>query len=502
MQAIAGERRIATKVVSAMLATLLFAFGLIAATTTAATAATMNLTGGTLNWGIKESFRNYVSGPIAGGGWSTAGGASDSPSPFVFSGGTGTYDTDTHQTVVSFNGAVAFSGHGGQLDMSFTNPRVTINADGTGTVVVDAQSAPIGGAPVPYDDVTVATISGASPTITGATVSVTAPIVTLTDAGAPAFGGFYAAGTDLDALTFAATVEAPPTTEPPVTDPPITDPPVTDPPVIDPPATNPPATDPPAVNQPPAADSSTVPVADGSPVTPSPANKCVANEVSSGSISWGIKSSFRNYISSAIAHGGWTLSNATYADGAFVWSAGDGSFNAEAKSGTISGNGTVTFTGHDGLLNLTIANPRLAVNGGSGTLYADVTSTDMEGNPAVNASGVAFATVNTDALAVSGSTVSLNGAAVTLTADGAAAFASFYQAGTELDPISVTAQLGGEVECSSAAGTAVAGAAGGANGAGGKLADTGASIAVPAAIALVALLAGGALIWSGRRTTA
>lgn len=49
---------------------------------------------GTLDWGVKDSFRTYVAGPIGQGRTETGGGAGkNADGTFRFTGGSGSYDT-------------------------------------------------------------------------------------------------------------------------------------------------------------------------------------------------------------------------------------------------------------------------------------------------------------------------------------------------------------------------------------------------------------------------
>jgi hypothetical protein len=187
---------------------------------------------------------------------------------------------------------------------------------------------------------------------------------------------------------------------------------------------------------------------------------CVARSVSGATLDWGIKSSFRNYISGGIANGSWSLSDVAYGNGAYTWSNGSGSYNAVDDKGIVRFPGSVSFTGHGGVLNLVISNVALRISSASSaTIVADVHSTDMSGNPSDYA-GVSFATVAFSGGA-SGKALTASGAPVVLTADGAKAFAGFYNAGDALDPVSFRVPLGGDVECDSTTASGLATTGGG-----------------------------------------
>lgn len=189
------------------------------------------------------------------------------------------------------------------------------------------------------------------------------------------------------------------------------------------------------------------------------AGVCSASDgkgVSQASLSWGVKESFRSYISGNIAKGSWETNGTTYSGGNFVWNGTAGA--VAGNNGVIQYTGAVRFTGHDGVLDLNIADPEVQFDGNTGTLFANVRSSDMDGNSR-DFGRVALATLNTQA---SGSGDSLNLTATTaLTAEGAKAFADFYPAGIELDPITATAQLSGAANCAASHGASAGGQAAG-----------------------------------------
>jgi hypothetical protein len=183
-----------------------------------AAAATIPIKGGEVDWGIKESFRNYIKGP-AGGAIELSGGAVEAgDGTFVFPVRAGAYDTQTHTTEVVAAGTVHFTGHEGALDMTFSDPRVVLGAE-TGTVFADVHSKSLApGGPEDFPNVEFATLdtSGVAPVFGADSVSLAAIPATLTKAGAEAFAGFYAAGAALDPLGTTAAFEP---TPPPVEEP-------------------------------------------------------------------------------------------------------------------------------------------------------------------------------------------------------------------------------------------------------------------------------------------
>lgn len=179
-------------------------------------------------------------------------------------------------------------------------------------------------------------------------------------------------------------------------------------------------------------------------------------EVTGGDLSWGVKESFRAYISGSIANGSWeTADGATYETPQFTWSGATGSIDPSTGIGSISFTGSVNFTGHDGVLDLTIANPTLEFEGdGKAALLLDARSTDMEGEVAIDTQQEWVGDVIVpDQLPVADNALVAEALPATLTNTGAKAFAGFYEAGSELDPIALN------LEFASCDGAGAAGAA-------------------------------------------
>jgi hypothetical protein len=175
---------------------------------------------------------------------------------------------------------------------------------------------------------------------------------------------------------------------------------------------------------------------------------CTARAVSGASLTWGVRDSFRSYVTGPIA-GGSISSSGVSGSGPWTWSGGTGSFNASSVMGLTSWGGSVHFTGHNGTLDVTLSSPAVRVTSASAaTLYLTVTDSDG------NTSRVAFATLNLAAGSSSIGDTAARWSAVpaTLTSAGAAAFAGFYSAGESLDPVSFTLPLGAEVECDATTG--------------------------------------------------
>jgi hypothetical protein len=185
------------------------------------------VTGGSLTWGVKASFRSYVTGPIAAGTVTTGQGVieqgvieqgavgqgANGTGPYVFPGATGTADLQTSEISAQYGGTVAFVGHAGALDLTFANPRVEVGSAGA-VLVVDVTTRTPGSAPVTTPDVALADLALGQPAFANGVLTWTDLPATLTEDGEEAFGGFYEAGTALDPVSLVvaldgATVPAP-----------------------------------------------------------------------------------------------------------------------------------------------------------------------------------------------------------------------------------------------------------------------------------------------------
>jgi len=180
---------------------MLVPIGLVGAP--AAAAESCSIDSGTLTWGVKESFRSYISGSIAKGSWEATDGATYATPSFTFTGATGEIDIETGAGTIAFPGAVHFTGHGGVLDMTLASPSIVIAEDGAATLHLDVRSTDTSGAPSVDEKQAEVGALGEPIAVDAAagTATVADAPVTLTDAGAPAFGGFYEAGEELDPIT-------------------------------------------------------------------------------------------------------------------------------------------------------------------------------------------------------------------------------------------------------------------------------------------------------------
>ena len=173
-----------------------------------------------------------------------------------------------------------------------------------------------------------------------------------------------------------------------------------------------------------------------------------------GELDWGVRESFRTYITGSIAHGAIATSAGAAVDT-------DGTFLFPAAAGTVDGDvidadfdGTVRFTGHDGTgtppgvpaLDVRISDVRIDVEGQDGTLVADVVSRGLDDGAMATYDDVPFAELDLSTTAptpVEGG-LRWTGVTATLTEEGVPAFADFYEAGSALDPLTLTLALSDE----------------------------------------------------------
>ncbi|MFJ3902202.1 HtaA domain-containing protein [Streptomyces sp. NPDC090025] len=371
--------------------------------------------GGRLDWGIKSSFLSYVTGPIAQGSWGLTGGAATVGSgQFRFHSARGSYDPATGAFEAAFSGGVRFTGHkkadgSNELDLAVSSPRIRISG-GRGTLYADMTSKAKGsgvlsrrsGVPLARLDVSGVDMRGG-----GSPVVLSGVPATLTAQGASAFSGYYPAGTRLDPLSLSVDVRA-----------------------------------------------AKRPTASATPGTPSksPGGAAATGGLTDAAVDWGVRRTFREYVTGAIAQGRWTLADGAQDGGAlFRFPKGTGTYDPAKQTLDAAFAGSVRFTGDR--LDLTLGKVTVKVENGRGTLAADVTSTGAAGRTTGRTAGrttekaVPLITFTVPGLAPKNGLAVVTEAPATLTEGGAKAFGGMYKAGTAMDPVSLavavdrTAQL-------------------------------------------------------------
>ena len=109
---------------------------------------------------MRTSFRNYISGSIANGGWRLAG-VQESGDTFVFSGDAGAVNPSSNSGTILFPGSMNFYGHSGTLDTTFSNMEIQFSGN-SGQLIVNANSNDVEGNPKDYGRITLANLSFSS----------------------------------------------------------------------------------------------------------------------------------------------------------------------------------------------------------------------------------------------------------------------------------------------------------------------------------------------------
>lgn len=420
---------------------------------------------GTLSWDIRESFLKYLTS-FAHGSVNVEGMEKTAAGGFKYTQASGVYNPETKTGQINFAGTAEFTGHNGQLKSTIKNMRLVV-VNGKGTLVADVDALTRDGKSVSKTGLAIAEVDLSGASVKDGVFSAQNAAVTLTDEGSTVlFAGQYrGADKAMAPLSFSVklseqtaenTVEVPRVSENKSSEGGASDNKGSENGSSNEGSSNSGANG--SGSNGSAGTSGSVSNGGSSSngsVSNNPAQPvCVPvtrtrevqeqgasdGTIKSANLGWGVRDSFRNYVRGGIANGSWELNGTSYSSDAFNWSNGTGTF--KNGKGSISFSGSVRFTGHHGILDTTIANPRLEINGNSGTLYATMTSNDPSGK-ATNYGEVALLKVDLSGLQSSADAVSVNGAATTLTAEGAKAFAGFYEAGKDMAPLSFSAAING-----------------------------------------------------------
>ncbi|QSB04144.1 HtaA domain-containing protein [Natronoglycomyces albus] len=338
------------------------------------------VSGGRLDWGVRDSFVNYVSGPIAQGNVNLDEGLSTHSGAFRFHSAHGDY-SGTGQLRISYQGSVHFTGHqqddgSFELDLRLSNPTIDITDSGS-KLYVDIDR-PDGS----FDQVAFAELGISSSATAGQSTTVSAQTVgvTLTTEGAESFAGFYHPGEELAPLSFTGDL-TPIEPEPSAAEP---------------------------------TDDST-------------------QQLVAGALDWGVRTTWREFITGDIAQGGWRVDHGAQ-DGGAVFrfeearqrGVGEEILDQDGQ-GALAFSGEVSFYGND--IDLSISDPDITFNAHVGTLSALV---DDQRLPLVTFSPDWD---HTDGL------LQLAEAETSLSEEAVEVFNGFYQAGEPMDPLSLSIPL-------------------------------------------------------------
>ncbi|MFG1666433.1 HtaA domain-containing protein [Streptomyces sp. Y7] len=413
-----------------------------------ASAAEVPLSGYELTWGIKQSYRTYVTG-MAAGTFTATDGASQAADngAFTFTGGAGTYDSTAHTVDLGFQGSlrIVSQAHGFDItlsDVRFDSAAAEITADVTksGTTTQD----------VPLADVTV-------------TRAMTDMTTKLTKEAADTLGSPGYEGAAGDPLTVVQKTAPPSSTPTPTATPTQSPSPTPSPTATATESATPTAT----------ATESASPSTSATPSEPAP-DAPARGDIADGTLGWGVKQSFRAYVVGGVANGEITTSGgASQAadNGVFTFTDATGEYDTDADTLAASFKGAVTFQGHKGQgegggygLDLTLTNLRATLDEGEGELTADVTSLGEKTEDVVLAD---LAAEGSD-LKAQDDVITADDVTATLTDAGAKAFGGFYTAGTALDPVDLAVALTADAELPDDGGSTGGGSTGGGSASGGS----------------------------------
>ncbi|MBK0417715.1 HtaA domain-containing protein [Leucobacter sp. CSA1] len=174
------------------------------------TSADCTVTSSELRWGVKESFRSYISGSIANGEWTTDNGAGYETPEFIWSTDAGELSSDLESGTISFTGGVHFTGHGGALAMDLANPSIQFEGDAAYLLLdFGATDTAQEGAPASSQLRAAKIELGEALSTEGDALTISGATTRLTSEGAAAFNGDYgdyAAGDEMDPVSLTAAV--------------------------------------------------------------------------------------------------------------------------------------------------------------------------------------------------------------------------------------------------------------------------------------------------------
>lgn len=174
------------------------------------------------------------------------------------------------------------------------------------------------------------------------------------------------------------------------------------------------------------------------------AEQAATCDVADVTIGWGTLERWRSYVSGSIAQGSWDLDgDVAYEMPNFVWSNGSGTVALDGSTAELNATGSITFSGHNDLLRVTIANPTLDVlDETRAVLKLDLEATDMSGAEDVSAEQVEAVTLTLeDGFRVDDRSFTLTASDGVLTEGGVTAFGGFYDVGEPVDPITVSGTI-------------------------------------------------------------
>lgn len=438
------------------------------------------VTSADMSWGIKQSLRNYITGPIAGGHWDldnvTYTGANNAEDgAFHFTADPARSAVDGDAADLPMPGTLKLNGHGGIINVTLTN--FTLQVRGTKAQLL-ADGRYLG-----TDPAALSSIVGGAPAFVQQPVATFTLDQTLTQAGAQngsatltgsswihenlnkgMLGAYGEGKNDGDPVTVniatapggdcAVDHGAAMATSPGQPD-----------------SNEAAATPTPQQATPAAPGAATQQAAPQATTTGQPAETGTCGTVNSASVGWGLKKSFRSYLTGPIAGGHWDLDGVGFAgseggdDGAFQFSADPSAVKVSGQDADIPLQGSVHLTGHLGALDITYTNMSVKVRGTTAQFIADYRSNTVSSftagasvTGAKTGTQVPIAQFNL-AQPISGGAMNLTGPGY-ITEDGNQSLGGQYGEGNnEADPINIGLDTSGDCAGAGLSGLQSAGAA-------------------------------------------
>ncbi|MCW2288788.1 Htaa protein [Leucobacter luti] len=320
---------------------------------------------GSFEWGVRDKFRSYVTGPIAKGKITLTKPATGT-NVYKFPQVSNDWKPGTRTGTVQFAGNVNFWGHDGVLDLNLANPEIVIGSDPKKAQLL----VPYGKGKLTIADIDLTATNAAPQVRADGSIRYAGTKVTLNKDGRDVYFQGYMTE-DLELAPLAFTIGANSQTEKPVTPPPTK-------PIVKP---------------------KPKPVPKPLPPTTGTAGG-TGGAQAAGSLSWGVSSAFAKYVTGPIAKGEVSTTGVGGSGGAYLFpQAAGGSWDTATQTGSVQYSGVVSFTGHKGLLQEGVSNPMIQVTGPDtaviysggaqwGTLNLGAASKSVGANGEVTWSGV------------------------------------------------------------------------------------------------------------------
>lgn len=352
------------------------------ATAANAAAATKTVEGGELDWGVKASFREYIEDFAQEGRIEVGGGAATAEDgSYRFPVVSGSYDEETGVNEVQYAGSVNFFAYGGILDITIENPKVVLDGSGDGAVFAHVVA---GGENLEELELVALDATGVTPVTGTKTLTWEGVGSAITAAAEPVFGN-YPAGTAFDDVAF-------------------TDSWVPTPPLV--------------------------------PMT-----------VTGGDLGWGVKASWREYIKTSAKFGSEAATElfggATEAeDGTYVFPVVSGTY--EPGKNEVQYAGGVHWTGYaesyGWLLDITLKDPKVVVEGEDGELYVDAVVRNETTHEIEDLGEIELVELDASGATTAKGAESFSWGAIksTATENSVKVFGTHYPAGTAFDEVAFT----------------------------------------------------------------